>query len=125
MITKNDFLQPTHPVRRFIHQIAYHLHNLHHARSPHWSVVRRAWLRAHPRCANPLCGSVEKVEVHHKKPFHLFPGLELLPANFITLCMGPNECHLKIGHLGNWQKYNAMIDKTIERLTEEAHAQRV
>lgn len=75
------------------------------ARSPQWPATRRRWLALHPTCA--ACGTKQSIEVHHKKPFHLFPALELDPSNFITLCeCGPYECHLKTGHHGNWKNFN-------------------
>lgn len=77
-------------------------------RSPQWPATRRHWLAAHPACA--ACGTKASPEVHHKRPFHLFPALELDPTNFITLCeCGPYECHLKTGHLGNWKNFNAAV----------------
>ncbi len=73
-------------------------------RSPHWPHVRAVWLHSHPTCA--ACGGTESVEVHHKRPYHLYPALELDPTNFITLCehQGIN-CHFVFGHAGNWHGY--------------------
>lgn len=53
-------------------------------RSPLWSTARRLQLNLFGKCA--ICGSVKKLEVHHKKPFKLFPWLELEPDNLVTLC---------------------------------------
>ncbi len=122
-------------IKHLVHLAQYHLHNAKHAilhpRSVHWPVMRRHWLKDHGICANPLCKATTHLQVHHKRPYHLFPGLELLPSNFITLCMTERECHLKLGHNGNWQKYNARIDQEIAALEENArdlkeiaHAQR-
>lgn len=113
-----------HPVvvaaRRVLHRVAYHAYNVAHAilhpRSPHWPAVRRAWLKTHPHCANPRCLSVEKIEVHHRQPYHLYPNLELNPTNFVTLCMSANECHLRVGHGGSWRAYNPDIDGTLKKL---------
>lgn len=44
--------------------------------------------------------------MHHLKPFHLFPKLELDPANLITLCMTKKMCHLLIGHGDDFAMYN-------------------
>ena len=41
----------------------------------------------------------------------MFPQLELDPNNLITLCMGKLECHLQLGHLGNFKFYNPNIRK--------------
>jgi hypothetical protein len=67
------------------------------ARSPLWPAVRRHHLHLHSTCA--ACGTRWFVAVHHVKPFHLFPELELDPTNLISLCEGPiKRHHLKVGH---------------------------
>jgi 5-methylcytosine-specific restriction enzyme A len=51
--------------------------------------------------------------VHHIKPFHLFPDLELSFANLITLgeaCPTGNH-HLLFGHLGYWSSWNEDVVK--------------
>ena len=53
-----------------------------------------------------MCGATTFLEVHHIRPFHLFPALELDPTNFITLCEGREECHFNVGHLRNCATYN-------------------
>lgn len=84
-------------------------------RSPGWAKVRKAHIESHPACE--ACGSLKKVEVHHKKPFHLAPELELEPSNLISLCESKEFssiiCHLTFGHLGNYQDENPMIDETV------------
>jgi len=76
-------------------------------RSPHWGAVRAEHLKNNPVCA--LCEGKVKLRVHHIKPFHLHPELELEPTNLITLCEclshGIN-CHLLVGHLGNFRNVN-------------------
>jgi hypothetical protein len=47
--------------------------------------------------------------VHHIEPYHLNPGLELFSKNFIALCMGPNECHLRIGHGDDFDAFNPKV----------------
>lgn len=76
-------------------------------RSPHWSVIRDAWLKTHPICA--ACAGTSWLQVHHVRPFHLFPSLELDPSNLITLCMGKLECHHRIGHAWDWKAYNSDV----------------
>jgi len=76
-------------------------------RSPHWPAVEHAYRKEHPVCE--ACGSDARLNVHHKKPFHLDPELELDPNNLITLCMGSNECHLLIGHGDNFKAYNRNV----------------
>ena len=60
-----------------------------------------------------MCGGKVKLEVHHKKPFHIHPELELDPTNFITLCeadKGGVNCHLLFGHLGNFKSLNDTVE---------------
>lgn len=79
-------------------------------RSGKWPIVRKRYVTANPLCA--VCGCKTGLEVHHKKPFHLFPELELDVGNLITLgeaCPTGNH-HLLFGHLGWWQSWNATID---------------
>ena len=80
------------------------------ARSGHWPTVRAAYLKDHPVCA--VCGGTEKLEVHHQKPFHTHPDLELDPTNFITLCEANKDgfdCHLAVGHLGSFKSWNVNV----------------
>lgn len=73
-------------------------------RSDHWPHVRAVHLHNNPTCA--ACGGTELLQVHHVKPFHLHPDLELDPGNFITLCEKPgHDCHYVFGHAGNWHGY--------------------
>lgn len=81
-------------------------------RSPQWPTVRNHYIKKFPTCA--VCGGNKKVEVHHKKPFHLFPELELVEDNLISLCeSGANgiTCHLFVGHLGNYKTFNPMVER--------------
>lgn len=78
-------------------------------RSPRWAGVRDHFLEGHPSCA--ACGGREHVQVHHKQPFHEFPELELDLTNLISLCMGPAECHLLVGHGGNYKFYNPAVEQ--------------
>ncbi|MCP4394529.1 MAG: HNH endonuclease [Alphaproteobacteria bacterium] len=80
-------------------------------RSSKWGKVRKQHLKDHPKCA--VCESTKKCEVHHKIPFSLAPDLELDPKNLITLCENKRyglNCHLCIGHLGNYKKFNDDVD---------------
>ena len=77
-------------------------------RSPKWPRTQDKHLKKFPTCA--ACGGTANLNVHHKKPFHLFPELELEPTNLITLCMdGDKDCHIKIGHGGNFKAYNPEV----------------
>jgi len=74
-------------------------------RSSRWETVRKHFLLTCPSCA--ACGATKHLQVHHIKPFHLHPELELDVKNLIVLCEGKeNLCHLNVGHLGNWHKEN-------------------
>lgn len=88
-------------------------HPLSAKRSEHWPKARAAHLLLHPTCE--VCGSSSKLEVHHIKPFHLHPDLELDPANFVTLCeskkIGGLNCHLIFGHLGSFKSFNVSVLK--------------
>lgn len=79
-------------------------------RSPEWSRVRAEWLQDHPACA--VCGRTDAVEVHHIRPFHLHPELELDPGNLITLCehTGEGNDHYCYGHLRSWQSFNDKVE---------------
>jgi hypothetical protein len=83
---------------------------LGHARSTQWPAVEKAHLRKEPFCR--YCGGQRALQVHHIRPFHLHPEDELNAANLITLCEDAKdgiECHLHIGHLGNWKLFNPHV----------------
>jgi len=80
-------------------------------RSKWWRKVRATHIRNNPTCY--VCGSKKKVEVHHKIPFNIAPDLELKVDNLVSLCENKKygiNCHLLIGHLGNYRRINAQID---------------
>lgn len=70
-------------------------------RSPEWRTARANHLISEPFCV--ACGRGNDIEVHHIKPFHKHPELELDPGNLVTLC---RRCHFLIGHLDNWTSWN-------------------
>lgn len=82
-------------------------------RSPKWPGVEKNHLKIESACV--ACGSKNRLNVHHKKPFHLFPELELDPTNLITLCMD-KDCHLKIGHGGNFKDYNPDVESDSKKV---------
>jgi len=92
-------------------------------RSNQWPKIRNAHLAINPNCA--VCEGKEDLNVHHIKPFHLHPELELEPTNLVTLCEcekhGVN-CHLLIGHIGNFKNINPHVTEDVaiwnERLKE-------
>lgn len=78
-------------------------------RSPHWSTVRNAHLVFEPACR--ACGGTEKLQVHHKHPFHLHPELELEQQNLITLCeRRGRDCHFRYGHFFDWKQWNPHVE---------------
>lgn len=77
-------------------------------RSGKWPQIRKEFVKG-KLCA--ICGAGVKLEVHHIKPFHLFPHLELDQANLIVLCESSKSlnCHLAIGHLKSYKNWNPFI----------------
>ena len=73
-------------------------------RSKDWSKVRKRFLKKNPVCA--VSGKKKKLEVHHIKPFHLYPELELVESNLIVLS---KKYHLIFGHLGSFHSYNENV----------------
>lgn len=83
-------------------------------RSSKWYKVRREMLDEYPECG--VCNSKTKRVVHHKIPFHIAPDLELVKSNLEVLCESKRygiNCHLLIGHLGNWRRFNASVEVDI------------
>ncbi len=78
-------------------------------RSPEWPRVEQEHRLREPACV--ACGyKGQWLQVHHIKPFHLHPHLELDPDNLITLCQARGrEHHLLLGHLGEWGSYNERV----------------
>ena len=96
-----------------IHRILKHVQDVSRGsaplgklRSPHWAATERKFKARFPDCA--VCGTLKKVEVHHKKPFHLHPELELDPRNLISLC---RVHHQWWGHLGDWKSFNPAVEE--------------
>lgn len=79
-------------------------------RSPKWQVVRKQHIERYPNCA--ACGKNRKVEVHHIKPVHKYPDLELELDNLITLCDDP--CHFVFGHLLDYKSWNSEVIRDCE-----------
>ncbi len=71
------------------------------SRSSGWAKVRKERIGRDGGCR--CCGKKKLLQVHHIRPFHIRPELELDIDNTITLC---GRCHLLIGHLDNWKSYN-------------------
>lgn len=78
-------------------------------RSPLWRKTRKNFLAYNNKCA--VCGTKKGLNVHHIKPFHLRPELELEASNLITLC---RKDHFIFGHLGYWKSWNDFVEVDCE-----------
>lgn len=77
-------------------------------RSSEWNQVRKENIRTYCELCEKKRGFLQPLEVHHIKPFHLYPALELEPSNLITVC---RHCHLYFAHLGSFKSFNIDIKK--------------
>lgn len=89
----------------------------HGRRSSKWPALERQVVAERRECA--ACGSTKHLQVHHIKPFHLHPELELDPANLIVLCMDEPECHLLIGHGDSFRAFNP--DVVVDAARSRSH----
>lgn len=90
--------------------LAEYAHNFGATRSPQWPGVRAAHIKKEPACV--VCGGTAGLQVHHIRPFHIHPELELEDSNLVTLCTGNKtlNCHVRFGHLDNFKdKWNPNI----------------
>ncbi len=78
-------------------------------RSPLWEAFSLDRIREHPYCS--ICKCNKLLASHHKKPYHIWPELELVKSNIVVLC---SQHHLHDGHLGNWKSFNPLLDKLLE-----------
>ena len=69
-----------------------------------WRKTRNAYVKEHPKCA--ACGYDKDLEVHHCKPWHLYPALRYDFENLVTLC---SACHFRYGHGQNYKHWNPQI----------------
>lgn len=88
-------------------------------RSSQWQAVRDAFVRKYPACE--ACGSKRELNVHHVRPFALWPELELVESNLITLC---REHHFRIGHdpdgpwkpkKPSWSESNRSVRRDVQK----------
>jgi 5-methylcytosine-specific restriction enzyme A len=87
------------------------------SRSIHWPAVRKAHLEKESVCRG--CGSKHDLQVHHLKPFHLRPDLELEEANLATVC---RMCHFVICHLNGWNRENPNADQDLKAHRKKVEA---
>jgi len=88
-----------------------------------WASLRAAHLKAFPACA--ACGSTTHVQVHHIRPVRTHPHLGLEPTNLLSLCRSMAtaiDCHLDLGHLGQWDRHNAHVLATVQYMAPILHA---
>jgi 5-methylcytosine-specific restriction endonuclease McrA len=83
-------------------------------RSDKWPAVRDAFIKKNPECA--ACGSRKNLNVHHIKPFHLNPKLELDTNNLITFC---RSHHFIIGHNRNWKSENPNCKRDAKKYRQQ------
>jgi len=83
-------------------------------RSPSWRKIRASHLEIEPRCL--VCNGTEELTVHHWKPYHLFPELELERSNLGTLCERLH-CHL-ISHGGDYRAWIPDGRELVEKLRQ-------
>lgn len=83
-------------------------------RSGKWRTIEKKFLLDNPVCA--ACGGQKRLNAHHMKPYHIDPADELNVENLITLCMGKLECHIMIGHCGNFKLYNPNVREDAARV---------
>ncbi len=101
-----------------------HVGRLHgRERSPEWARVAREHLLREPACV--ACGyKGKKLQVHHIKPFHLHPHLELDPQNLITLCEARGrDHHLLLGHLDAWDSFNEHVRNDVRHFYRKTATQ--
>ena len=78
-----------------------------------WQVTKtmRAYKKQHPKCA--WCSRQDGVAVHHKIPVSIKPTKAADLDNLISLCHHKRDCHLIVGHKGNWKHYEKQLDQII------------
>ena len=86
-------------------------------RASGWARFRRE----HLGTSCEACGRSWSLEAHHIVPFHLAPDLELEPDNLLTLC---RRCHLLIGHLAAWARFNPFARSAAATMLEAIAAAR-
>ena len=84
-----------------------------------WEEFERNYWKKHPNeryCH--ICGETHNIELHHIIPRHIDPSKIFDEDNLIPLC---RACHLRFGHLGNFEKYydpdiKEFAKKTLNRI---------
>lgn len=89
-------------------------------RSRHWGAFSDWFIAENSLCEG--CGTHRHLQVHHVKDFARNPHLELDWSNLSALCMDERECHLRLGHGGNFRFSNPGLRADLEEL--RAHPDR-
>ena len=82
-------------------------------RASEWHKVRNDFVKINDSCSG--CGTKKMLQVHHKIPVSVDPTKELDEDNLITLCSGPANCHLVLGHLLSYSCYNPNVVEDCQR----------
>lgn len=77
-------------------------------RSPEWSKTKREFEKLYPKVCE-FCGTTKKMNLHHLKPFNLFPDLENDFNNLLWAC---RDCHFIFCHLKFWGSYDLNAKET-------------
>ena len=88
-------------------------------RSSGWPAFRRIYIEFNCKCCGKKGSFLNRLELHHILPFHLYPHLEREPTNVITLC---RRCHLLLAHLDSFKSHNIDIKKDAENLLKRIEA---
>lgn len=83
-------------------------------RSPKWGAFKKEYEKTHPKvCA--VCGSKKGVALHHLRPFHLHPELELEENNMLWVCERPgHDHHFMVAHLEDYKSFNPTAKEDAE-----------
>lgn len=74
-------------------------------RSSNWPAFLREHLRGKVCC---VCGATDGLTLHHVVPVSVDASRELDPTNVVPICddSSTKRCHIMIGHLGDWRRWN-------------------
>lgn len=73
-------------------------------RSASFDALAQSVIALRARCC--ACAGSAQLQTHHVV---VGSALEFERSNILVLCMGANECHLRIGHGGDWRRRNPTV----------------
>ena len=99
------------------HYTIHKIKHLKHYLNLKWLRFKRQYWKEHKdeRYCH-ICGSKKNIQLHHIYPRHLFPEKIFDENNLIPLC---RACHLRFGHLGNFEKY---YDPNIKEFAKQTYS---